>query len=205
MFQLGNHDRPRLATRFNPNRVDIFNILLKTLPGITVTYNGEEIGMTDVSVPFDKIQDPAAKGQKVGHIYNRDETRSPFQWDDTENAGFSTGSSTWLPVADNYTINNVQLQQSQNISHFQVFKQLISLRQHPTMKYGAFDIKLINEDVIVYKRQMKGKNDLDVFVIVLNLGTSKRTIRLRHLFKELVPQRMTVAISSIHSKTLIKG
>lgn len=170
---------------------------------------GEEIGMTDVSIPRDKIMDPQALGtgpKDIGKSYNRDQTRSPFQWDDSINAGFSTASSTWLPVAENYTINNVKVQRSQTRSHLNVFKKLSLLRQNPTMKHGAFDIKAFNDDnVIVYKRQMTKALESDVFVIVLNLSSSKQIVRLTDVFEERLPIYMTVAIASIHSTTIVPG
>ena len=164
--------------------------------------------MTDVLVPKDKIMDPQALGtgpDDIGKTYNRDQTRSPFQWDDSENAGFSTASSTWLPVAANYTLNNVKLQRCQDVSHLNIFKNLISLRQHPTMKYGAFDITALNSEVLIYKRQIKSQKSSDTFVVVLNLGTSKRIIKLKNLFKNALPSKMTVEIASVHSESLVKG
>lgn len=166
--------------------------------------------MTDVFIPRDKIMDPQALGtgpEDIGKSYNRDQTRSPFQWDDSINAGFSTASSTWLPVAENYTINNVKVQRTQNRSHLNVFKKLSLLRKSPTMKcYGAFDIKAINDDeVIVYKRQMTKPVESDVFVIVLNLSSSKQIVRLTDVFEERLPRNMTVATASIHSTTIVPG
>lgn len=55
-------------------------------------------------------------------------------------------SKTWLTLADNNTINNVELQESQTISHLKVFKSLIALRQNSTMKYGGLQMKVINND-----------------------------------------------------------
>lgn len=164
--------------------------------------------MTDVFIPRDKVMDPQAFGAgdgDFGKLYNRDQCRSPMQWDGSRNAGFSSAALTWLPVADNYTLNNVKLQQSQDISHLQVFKDLISLRPNPTMKYGAFEITALDEDVIVYKRQIKGGIKSDVFVIILNLGTLKKSIKLRNLFSEKLPRQMTVAVASVHSEYLVKG
>lgn len=73
MFQAGNHDNSRVATRYGPAMVDAVNMLVTLLPGTGVTYNGEEIGMTDLAMesPND----------------SRDPERTPFQWDDSISAG----------------------------------------------------------------------------------------------------------------------
>ncbi|GFG36869.1 hypothetical protein Cfor_08679 [Coptotermes formosanus] len=69
----GNHENPRVATRYGPAMVDAVNMLVTLLPGTPVTYNGEEIGMTDLAMesPND----------------SRDPERTPFQWDDSTSAG----------------------------------------------------------------------------------------------------------------------
>lgn len=205
-FQLGNHDNKRLASRYGPRRVDLFNMLLKTLPGVTVTYNGEELGLTDVYISWEATVDPQAcrTNPEVFHTFSRDPARTPFQWDDEPNAGFSFANTTWLPVASNYTANNVRLQKSQILSHLKVFRQLIALRQNPTMKYGDLQINATNTDVLLFKREIDGKGDADVFVIVLNLGTTYRTIPLTYYFKSL-PQEMRVASVSIHSEIIVTG
>lgn len=121
-----------------------------------------------------------------------------MQWDRSTNAGFSTASKTWLPLADNYTINNVELQESQTISHLKVFKSLIALRQNPTMKYGGLQMKVINNAVLVYKRQMKKRNNglksmrdsdhFDIIVVLLNFSTQTQSVKLNCVFKDLLPQ-----------------
>lgn len=103
---------------------------------------GEELGMTDVHISWSDTQDPQAcnTNSTVYETVSRDPARTPFQWDSGLNAGFSTAAKTWLPVAQNYTINNVQLQTQQLHSHLKVFKSLLRLRQHPTMQYGQISM-----------------------------------------------------------------
>ncbi|XP_055307115.1 probable maltase, partial [Sitodiplosis mosellana] len=98
---LGNHDKRRIASRYKPTRIDIFNILLKTLPGITITYYGEEIGMTDQYISWNDTIDPQAcrTSEQEFHLLSRDPARTPMQWDSSANAGFSIANKTWLPVA----------------------------------------------------------------------------------------------------------
>lgn len=147
---------------------------------------GEEIGMTDVFVTWNG---PTETG------------RAPFQWDGSKNAGFSTADETWLPIASNYTINNLLLQKIAFSSHFKVFRKLSFLRQNPTMKYGELDIKTVECDLLVYKREISNNRRLtDVFVIILNFTPNYKTISLHDSFSGL-PREMFIAVSSFQSKT----
>ncbi|XP_055312583.1 maltase A1-like [Sitodiplosis mosellana] len=186
---LGNHDGSRLATRYKPSRTDLFNILLKTLPGITVTYYGEEIGMTDVLIP---------SGDK------REVARTPMQWDSSQNAGFSSASLTWLPVADNFTECNVELQRNLDRSFLKNVIELGKLRRTKTLKYGGLQLAAVDEDVLVYKRQIAGDATADVIAVVLNLGTIDKYFDLTYYLSAL-PEKMTVSVVSIHSTTINPG
>lgn len=90
-FQLGNHDNKRLASRYGPARTDLFNIFLKTLPGVAITYNGEELGLTDVYLSWKDTVDPQAcrTNESYFQTVSRDPARTPFQWDDSVSAGNS--------------------------------------------------------------------------------------------------------------------
>lgn len=96
---VGNHDQHRVVNRLGLNRTDLLNIMVQTLPGIAVTYNGEEIGMTDQFISWENTIDPLACNQDPDtyEALSRDPARTPFQWDDSRNAGFSNANSTWLP------------------------------------------------------------------------------------------------------------
>lgn len=118
-----------------------------------------------------------------------------MQWDNSTSAGFSTNEKTWLPVANNYRENNVDLQESLGNSHLKIFRQLISLRENPTLKYGEIQINSIDE-VLVYKRQMEGQSE--VIAVALNLGKSNKVIDLKSSLAG-IPSELKVLISSIHS------
>lgn len=88
-MQMGNHDRSRTATRY-PGRADQMTMLAMILPGIAVTYNGEEIAMEDkLDISWKETQDPQAcnAGEEHYKEHSRDPNRTPFQWDNTTNAG----------------------------------------------------------------------------------------------------------------------
>jgi len=86
---MGNHDNPRVASRF-PGRSDQMTMLSMILPGLAVTYNGDEIGMVDKrDISWEDTQDPQAcnAGKEQYANLSRDPERTPFQWDATKNAG----------------------------------------------------------------------------------------------------------------------
>ena len=88
-LQLGNHDQHRVADRFHPKLVEGMHFLSLLLPGVALTYNGEEIGMEDTSITWEQCLDP--QGRNAGPdeylSYTRDLERTPFQWSDADNAG----------------------------------------------------------------------------------------------------------------------
>lgn len=161
--------------------------------------------MTDVYIPWEKTKDPQAlrTNEKEFDAASRDPARTPFQWDDSKNAGFSVADQTWLPVADNYTNNNVKLQMSQTVSHLKVFCQLIKLRQSPTMKYGTFDMNAVDDHLLIYKRESSAPAT-DIIVILLNFSGAQKTVNLTSHYGRL-PKTMQVATISIHAKAYAFG
>ncbi|XP_049307676.1 maltase A1-like isoform X2 [Bactrocera dorsalis] len=152
---LGNHDNPRYSTRLGVQRADLFTIMLQTLPGNAVTYNGEELAMTDGKVTWEQTVDPQGCNANPSNYesYSRDPCRTPYQWDATKNAGFSSAARTWLPVASNYRTNNALAQLRAPKSHLQLFMKLIRLRQMRSLQDGALKIKAIGNDIIIYSRE----------------------------------------------------
>ena len=85
---LGNHDRPRLATRIGPDQARVAAMLLMTLRGTPTLYYGDEIGMQQVAISPEQVRDPFEKNVP-GIGIGRDGGRTPMQWDATKFAGFS--------------------------------------------------------------------------------------------------------------------
>ena len=106
----GSHDISRVATRLGEGLVDHVNMLVLVLPGVSVTYQGEELGMTNTNISWEDTLDPAglACGPQGYSACSRDPERTPFQWNEELNAGFSTANHTWLPVNQNYHWLNVE-------------------------------------------------------------------------------------------------
>lgn len=152
---VGNHDQPRVGSRFGKERIDLINVLLMTLPGIAVTYYGEEIGMVDFKdIPWEDTKDPTARNtnKQVYMDFSRDPERTPFQWDDSSNAGFSTAAKTWLPVNPNYIELNLNNQKQTERSHYKTYQQLVKLRQHETLRKGTIQLIPYNGDIVTYVR-----------------------------------------------------
>ncbi|XP_032685970.1 maltase 1-like [Odontomachus brunneus] len=154
---MGNHDRNRTATRY-PGRPDQMTMLAMTLPGVAVTYYGEEIGMVDKSdISWEDTQDPQAcnAGKEKYRSRSRDPVRTPFQWNSGLHAGFSnTKNKTWLPIHENYRTVNLHAQKSANESHYKVYRALTKLREtSDALKSGSVTTQVLNSTVLLVLRK----------------------------------------------------
>ncbi|XP_049284745.1 maltase 2-like isoform X2 [Anopheles funestus] len=194
---LGNHDQRRVGTRYGAERIDAIHTLLLTLPGIAVTYYGEEIGMLDNpdAISSNGTGDSVTGGDAF-IVFSRDPERTPFQWDDTANAGFSTGPTTWLPVHPNYRQLNLAAEKRSERSHYKTYQALVRLRTHATFRKGSIQLVPYSDSVIVYVRELQ---DADTFVVVINLSDgADRMVDLASVFPRLSPE-LTVASSGSES------
>lgn len=181
---MGNHDKPRVASRFGFERHDGMMAIELTLPGVAVTYNGEEIGMVDHrEISWEDTKDPQAcnAGREGYEERSRDPQRTPFQWDDTQYAGFTDelqeGEKLWLPLHPNYKNNNLKKQLAMERSHFSFYKDLTALRQHPVMKYGSLKTLSYEDWIYTHVRSYENEN---IFVVV-NFSYQYKTIDLSRL------------------------
>ena len=196
--QLGNHDQHRLASRLGVERGDLINIMLQTLPGIAVTYQGEEMVLVNTVLTWEQTVDPSACNTDKDRFesFSRDPCRTPFPWDTTKNAGFSTGSTTWLPVNPDYTYNNVQTQTAATNSHLKIFKRLTKLRKNNVLRQGLYLGALTNNDnVFVYKRWYAD----DIAVAVLNFGSSEETVDVKAVFTDITESTLKVYTASLNT------
>ncbi|GAB0089226.1 uncharacterized protein DMENIID0001_037380 [Sergentomyia squamirostris] len=191
---LGNHDRPRVASRFGKDLVDVMNMLVQTLPGVAVTYYGEEIGMEDFrGISWEDTKDPQACGsnETVYQQFTRDPVRTPMQWDDSTNAGFSTGANTWLPVHPDYASNNLAQQMTEERSTFKLYQELLKMRVDHALEHGDFESVAL-DNVFAYIRHMEGHDSL---VVALNLGSTQATVDLSPILLENSDTEGTVDVS----------
>lgn len=195
---MGNHDQRRVGSRFGANKIDIMNMIDLMLPGASITYMGEEIGMTDVYISWEDTKDPQAcnTNSEVFDAHSRDPARTPFQWDATTSAGFSISANTWLPVATDYRTVNVQVEEQAVSSHLKVYRKLIQLRQHDTFKYGRLEtFNVANNRALVLIRRID--DDHDIFVITANISGDSQLMELTRIQQITAPNKQTGTVRNI--------
>jgi alpha-glucosidase len=170
---LGNHDRPRIASRVGPDQARVAAMLLLTLRGTPTIYYGDEIGMQQVPIPPGQICDPLEKnvpGQGLG----RDGARTPLQWDAGKFAGFST-VTPWLPVAANYARQNIAKQSRDPGSIYRLYRRLVALRrEQPALRQGTYRPIAASGDLLLYTREFEH----DRIFVALNLGPEPTAVAL---------------------------
>lgn len=198
---MGNHDRKRLATRY-PDRADQMTMLAMILPGVAITYYGEEIGMEDnYNISFNETKDTQAC--KAGDHYNdvsRDPCRTPFQWtgNETSNAGFSNSTNgTWLPIHENFVTLNLEKQKSEkNITHYSVYKSLTNLRKSAdALRSGSYESYVLNDgNLLVIKRS----SDAEFVTLVINFSEEMQKISLSNITNQEL-ENTVIKVASVDS------
>jgi alpha-glucosidase len=169
---LGNHDRPRVASRVGPAQARVAAMLLLTLRGTPTLYYGDEIGMHQVAIAPDQVRDPFEKNVP-GIGVGRDGCRTPMQWDATPQAGFST-AQPWLPLPDDYVHENAANLAADKQSILSLYRALIGLRkQTPALVTGAYVPLAAEGELLLYKRQ----DEEGSLLIALNLGDEPVSVR----------------------------
>lgn len=196
---LENHDQNRVQSRFFPREDQGFEcgsmlaVLQLFLRGIPFIYQGQEIGMTndcrsrieefDDVATIDQYQRALAAGvpqklaMETANFRSRDNARTPMQWDDTANAGFTDGMP-WLPVNPNYITVNVKTEEADAGSLLHFYRRAIALRKSEQYReifvYGAFEpVMFSNDNIIAYKRVWNGREVL----VCVNFGGKRETIQ----------------------------
>ncbi|HEX7735974.1 MAG TPA: alpha-amylase family glycosyl hydrolase [Ktedonobacteraceae bacterium] len=171
---LGNHDRPRVASRVGREQARVAHMLLLTLRGTPTCYYGDELGMQDGTVPLAYIRDPRGKIQPE---HSRDHTRTPLQWDSSPNAGFSpAAASPWLPVASDFQLYNIAVEREDARSFLTFTRTLLQLRRAlPALTLGSYQfVEQDNASCFVYLRQYANQS----YLIALNCSFQPQTLHL---------------------------
>jgi alpha-glucosidase len=173
---LGNHDKSRIATRVGSAQARVAAMLLLTLRGTPTMYYGDEIGMHDVPIPPDQVQDPFEKNVP-GLGLGRDPERTPMQWSGDEHADFTLGTP-WLPIADDYQTANLIMERNQPTSILTLYQRLIELRRaEPALSVGEFAPLPADGDLMAYVRKLNQRR----LLIVLNFGAKAQSFSIADL------------------------
>jgi len=195
---LANHDQARLVSRFGNDSPEFREVssrmlttFILTMRGTPYYYNGDELGMTNAG--FNKIEDyrdmallneyqhekniggDLQKFLKRKQFESRDNGRTPFQWDDSKNGGFTTGTP-WLQVNANYKTINAAAQEKDPNSVLNYFRKMVKLRKAlPELVYGNYELlDKENKNIYAYTRTLDKKKIL----VVLNFSKTNTTFYL---------------------------
>lgn len=198
---LSNHDSARQVScygseAYRTESAKLLGTLIHTTPGIPFIYQGEEMGMTNVY--FDSIEDhnccytlgdydtlvkngvDPKEALKTVAPRSRDNARTPYQWDGTEHAGFTTGTP-WMKVNPAYKSINLAADRQSPDSIFAYYRKLTDLRrEHPVVIYG--DLEFLLEEhpsVVMYLRRHEGKT----LLVIANMSNEEAAVELPEQLK----------------------
>jgi len=188
----GSHDAQRIAARIGDAQARVAAMLLLTLRGTPTLYQGDEIGIGEVSIPRDRVRDPQDLRQPELGI-GRDRSRTPMPWNDSPFAGFST-VDPWLPLGDDWRERNVAVQDRDSKSLLSLYRFLLSLRRkHAALAMGDFRLLDSADDVLAFERQ---HNDSRLLV-ALNLSDQTQKLLLPKAFGEAKPLCSTLELRPV--------
>lgn len=184
-----NHDIPRVISTWGNDEeylrecATAFGLMYFMQQGTPFIYQGQEIGMTNVkfdsiydyndikgiNIYKEKLKEGLTEEEALKYVWavSRDNSRTPMQWDDSDNSGFTEGKP-WINVNENYREINVKAQLKDENSILNFYKKMIKIRkQYETLIYGSYDLILDEDDKIyAYTRTMNNEK----FIIIVNLS-----------------------------------
>ena len=202
-----NHDQPRGASLFIPEEdygfysVTALATVMLCQRGLPFLYQGQEIGMINSQWELDNFDDLETKNQyrfmvesgltkadalTACNHHSRDNARTPMQWSDKENAGFTSGSP-WLPVNHNYKELNVEKQEQEYGSILNFYRRLIAFRKskeyQEILTYGTFEpIYADLESVFAYERIQNGRK----LVVICNYSSQRTEVELKEDYENVI-------------------
>ena len=201
---LGNHDFPRMVSRWGNDSEEFREIsskmlttFLLTMRGTPYYYFGDELGMSNIR--FENVEDYRdimtinlhklieSEGGDLGEfmesqkLIGRDNGRTPFQWNSSENAGFTTGKP-WLKLNPNYKEINVETEEKDENSPLNYFRRMIKFRkQNPELIYGNAEYyDLENKNIFAYSRESDGRK----LLILINFKETEATANVPFELKD---------------------
>jgi alpha-glucosidase len=202
LFMFDNHDNRRSWNRYGDGKHDdaiarLIAALLLTPRATVLLYYGQELGMSNNDPKsVDQVKDPVGRTGWPKDI-GRDGERTPMQWDAGPDAGFSTASSTWLPVAPNYATVNVAAESKNPASLLSYYRRLIRLRKQNVALLDG-DLKIVdesNQDVLSFVRTANGSTVL----VALNFSNSARTVSFDAAKIGVAGRSLTALVQSFDS------
>jgi len=188
VYVFSNHDRARSISRLGNDirKAKLLHLIQLTVRGVPCMYYGEEIGMTNAKIAFAQALDPIPhKFQSIprfvfdmlGMTLNRDEVRTPMQWNESKNGSFSSAEKTWLPVHPNYETINVKKEGKDESSVLNAIRAILKIRnQYEVFQQGSLELIVgLPDNVLGYRRK---SNDLEI-IVVLNFGESEKQFPLK--------------------------
>lgn len=154
------------------SQAKIAGMLLLTLRGTPTLYYGDELGMRDVPIPPEEVQDPQGLNMPDKDL-SRDPARTPMQWDNSANAGFTDGKP-WLRLPTNFRRVNVEVQKEDQYSMLTFYHRLIHLRQQEAaLNIGDYEPVLTKAPLLAFVRKTEEKQ----LLVILNLSHKPCTFR----------------------------
>ncbi|MBB6239495.1 oligo-1,6-glucosidase [Pedobacter sp. AK013] len=216
---LANHDVPRMVSKYGDDSPafraassKLLTTLIMTMRGTPFYFNGDELGMSNIK--FDRIEDyrdiatlnayqhVLAKGEDLKafmdkqKFISRDNTRTPFQWDASKNAGFTTGEP-WIKVNPNYKEVNAQREETDPNSVLSYFKKVVALRKSsPALIYGSYKVYDVEHPQVYCYLRSEGKEKM---LVILNFSNQNVSYAIdrginTHLSKLLLSNYKTAKI-----------
>jgi alpha-glucosidase len=168
---IGGHDKKRIASKLGQAQLRNLAVLLLTLRGTPFLFAGDEIGIEQVDIPPDRVQDPFEK-LVGGYGLNRDGERAPMRWNGSAYGGFSN-AEPWLPMGHGVAERNVELLKSDRQSLLWLYHDLMQLRrEHPEVLTGDYVPIRSRNDILSYIRIESGSQ----LLIALNLAHEPRRL-----------------------------
>lgn len=197
-FVIGNHDVDRVATRLSAPEAKILAFLQFTLPGMPFIYYGEELGMTNTSVPREALKDMIAQ-MFPGFHPGRDPERTPMQWDNSKYSGFST-NKPWLPINQNYKNINVVSENQEENSTLSLYKRMIAFRKGSEVltRGEYFPRNSASPNVISFERVFDNKR----LLVLANMGNEVER-EILPIDKERIDIIFSTNYKSHHRKSLV--
>lgn len=216
-----NHDQPRIVSRWGHDgeyriySAKMLSAVLHLMQGTPYIYQGEEIGMVNCKYNLHEYNDleihnayreivlerkTMTHDEFMNGVYKkgRDNARTPFQWDDSENAGFTTSKEPWLKVNPSFKEINVKKGLEDKNSIYYWYQKLIKLRKElPVITEGDFNLILPEDvDIFAYNRSFEGQN----LIVAGNFSSNRREIELQGDFKDY-----KILLSNYDSRTVVSN